>query len=78
MAEKKKNTAQQTEAETEPGFFSDYGYGNGALILHDPPQKPKNTKSPKTGKGTKHNHMDFCTYEFLDFKGYIATDPSYP
>ena len=26
----------------------------------------------------KHNHMDCCTYDFLDFKGYIATDPSYP
>ena len=50
MAEKKK----PAEKENEPGFFSDYGYGNGkAITLHDPPQKPKNTKAPKTSKPSK-------------------------
>ena len=53
MATKKKTTAKRTEAEKEPGFFSDYGYGEGSLILHDPPQKPKATKSDKTAKATK-------------------------
>ena len=53
MADKKKAAAKQTEAEQEPGFFSDYGYGNGALIIHDPPQKPKNTKATKTSKPSK-------------------------
>ncbi len=54
MAAKKKATAKQTEAEKEPGFFSDYGYGAGSLILHDPPQKPKATKSDKSTKATKN------------------------
>ena len=53
MAEKKKAAKKQTEAEQEPGFLSDYGYGGGALILHDPPQKPKNTKV-KSEKSTKN------------------------
>ncbi len=53
MAAKKKTTAKQTEAEKEPGFFSDYGYGAGSLILHDPPQKPKAAKSAKPSKGKK-------------------------
>lgn len=52
MAEKKKAAKKQTEAEQEPGFFSDYGYGGGALILHDPPLKPKNAKV-KNEKSTK-------------------------
>ena len=35
MAAKEK---QKTEAEMEPGFFSDYGYGNGTAIeiIHMP------------------------------------------
>ena len=35
MAKKDK---QKTEAEMEPGFFSDYGYGNGTAIeiIHRP------------------------------------------
>lgn len=53
MATKKKHTAKQTEVEKEPGFFSDYGYGEGSLILHDPPQKPKAAKSDKSTKATK-------------------------
>ena len=48
MAVKKKTAEKPIEAKIEPGFFSDYGYGNGtAIVLHDPPQKPKNTKSAK-------------------------------
>ena len=51
MADRKKTAVKQPQAEQEPGFFSDYGYGNGkAIILHDPPQKPKTGKAVK---GTK-------------------------
>lgn len=51
MAAKKKPVEKQ--AEQEPGFFSDYGYGEGSLIIHDPPQKPKGTKSGKTTKSKR-------------------------
>ena len=48
MAAKKKTTEKPSEAKNEPGFFSDYGYGNGtAIVLHDPPQKPKKAKGAK-------------------------------
>ena len=38
MAAKEK---QKTEAELEPGFFSDYGYGNGTAITitHEPTEE---------------------------------------
>ena len=42
MAAKEK---QKTEAEMEPGFFSDYGYGNGtALRFIDEPAEDKSKK----------------------------------
>ena len=47
MAAKKKTAEKPVEEQIEPGFFSDYGYGSGGLILHDPPQKPKNSKATK-------------------------------
>ena len=48
MAAKKKPAAKPTDTKDEPGFFSDYGYGNGtAIVLHDPPQKPKKAKTAK-------------------------------
>ena len=45
MADKKKS--KDTEAEREPGFFSDHGYGNGTAItiLHDPAKPTKSSKS---------------------------------
>lgn len=44
MADKKKG--KDTEAEREPGFFSDHGYGNGTAItiLHDPAKPTKDSK----------------------------------
>ena len=49
MAAKKKPAAKPADTKNEPGFFSDYGYGNGtAIVLHDPPQKPKKAKGPKS------------------------------
>ena len=49
MAERKK--AKLGETAKEPGFFSDYGYGNGtAITLHDPPQKPKGSGSKAVKK----------------------------
>ena len=48
MAAKKKPTTKPADTKNEPGFFSDYGYGNGtAIVLHDPPQKPKKAKTAK-------------------------------
>lgn len=48
MAAKKKPAAKPADTKNEPGFFSDYGYGNGtAIVLHDPPQKPKKAKTAK-------------------------------
>ena len=53
MADKKKH--RETEAEREPGFFSDHGYGNGTAItiLHDPAKTAKNSKSAKTTKSKR-------------------------
>lgn len=53
MADKKKH--KDTEAEREPGFFSDHGYGNGTAIaiLHDPEKPAKNTKSGGNAKSKK-------------------------
>ena len=54
MAAKKKPAAKPADTKDEPGFFSDYGYGNGtAIVLHDPPQKPKNAKNAKTAKNKR-------------------------
>ena len=48
MAAKKKPAAKPADTKNEPGFFSDYGYGNGtAIVLYDPPQKPKKAKTAK-------------------------------
>ena len=48
MAVKKKTAEKPIEAKIEPGFFSDYGYGNGtAIVLHNPPQKPRKAKSKR-------------------------------
>ena len=56
MADKKKS--RETEAEREPGFFSDHGYGNGTAItvLHDPAKPTKNAKSGGTAKSKKNGH----------------------
>ena len=53
MADKKKH--RETEAEREPGFFSDHGYGNGTAltILHDPAKTAKNEKNSKTTKSKR-------------------------
>ena len=53
MADKKKH--RETEAEREPGFFSDHGYGNGTAltILHDPAKPTKKTKNGGNAKGKK-------------------------
>ena len=53
MADKKKS--RETEAEREPGFFSDHGYGNGTAItvLHDPAKPTKNAKNAKTTKSKR-------------------------
>ena len=53
MADKKKH--KDTEAEREPGFFSDHGYGNGTAltILHDSEKPTKNTKSGGNTKSKK-------------------------
>ena len=49
MAVKKKTAEKPIEAKIEPGFFSDYGYGSGtAIVLHNPPQKPKKAKEAKS------------------------------
>ena len=50
MADKMKR--RETEAEREPGFFSDHGYGNGTAItiLHDPANP---TKGSNRGGKTK-------------------------
>ena len=53
MASKKKTAGKPAEEPIEPGFFSDYGYGSGALILHNPPIKPKNSKPAKGAKGSR-------------------------
>ena len=48
MAVKKKPAAKPADTKNEPGFFSDYGYGNGtSIVLHNPPQIPKKTKGTK-------------------------------
>lgn len=53
MAEKKKS--KPAEAAKEPGFFSDHGYGSGtAITLHNPPQKPKDSKAVKSAKTAKN------------------------
>ena len=54
MSEKKKR--RETEAEREPGFFSDHGYGNGTAItiLHDPAKSAKNAKSGSAAKSKKN------------------------
>ena len=46
-----KDKKKKTEAEAEPGFFSDYGYGKGTAltILHDPAKPAKDAGK----KGTK-------------------------
>ena len=48
MTYKKKR--RNTEAEREPGFFSDHGYGNGTAItiLHDPAKPKKDSKTKNT------------------------------
>lgn len=52
MVDKKK--AKSAAPVKEPGFFSDHGYGNGtAITLHDPPQKPKDSKAVKSSKAAK-------------------------
>lgn len=52
MVEKKK--AKPAAPVQEPGFFSDHGYGNGtAITLHDPPQKPKGSKTVKSARAAK-------------------------
>ena len=53
MAGKKKH--RETEAEREPGFFSDHGYGNGTAItiLHDPAKPAKGSKSGRAANGKK-------------------------
>lgn len=52
MAEKKKTKSAETVK--DPGFFSDYGYGNGtAITLHDPPRKPKGSKAVKSARAAK-------------------------
>ena len=53
MADKKKG--KDTEAEREPGFFSDHGYGNGTAItvLHDPAKPTKDSKGGVKTKPTK-------------------------
>ena len=53
MADKKKH--KETEAEREPGFFSDEGYGNGTAltILHDPAKPAKKAKNAKATKSKR-------------------------
>ena len=53
MADKKKR--RKSEAEREPGFFSDHGYGNGTAItvLHDPAKTAKNEKNTKATKSKR-------------------------
>ena len=53
MADKKKR--RETEAEREPGFFSDHGYGKGTAltILHDPAKSAKDSKSKKNAKSKR-------------------------
>ena len=53
MADKKKH--KETEAEREPGFFSDEGYGNGTAltILHDPAKPTKDSKSGGKARSKK-------------------------
>lgn len=53
MADKKKG--KDTEAEREPGFFSDHGYGNGTAItiLHDPAKHAKSSRSGGKVKSKK-------------------------
>ena len=54
MADKKKR--RETEAEREPGFFSDHGYGNGTAItvLHDPTKSAKDSQIGGKVKNTKN------------------------
>ena len=53
MADKRKR--RETEAEREPGFFSDHGYGNGTAItvLHDPAKPKKERNSSGSAKSKK-------------------------
>ncbi len=53
MADKKKG--KDMEALREPGFFSDYGYGNGTAItiLHDPAKPATDSKSGGKVKSKK-------------------------
>ena len=54
MAKKKNAEVKTAETEQEPGFFSDYGYGNGtAITLHNPPQTQKTAKNTKIVKAAK-------------------------
>ena len=54
MADKKKR--RETEAEREPGFFSDHGYGKGTAltILHDPAKPAKDSNRGGKAKTTKN------------------------
>ena len=48
MKKKDNHADKRTEAEMEPGFFSDYGYGNGALKIIYDPMKDKKKSSTKS------------------------------
>ena len=56
MAKKEKRADKRTEAEMEPGFFSDYGYGNGTAltITYDSTKDKKKPNAANKAKSAKN------------------------